>query len=272
MKPTHLFIALATATAVSSPAFAQTILGDSAAEQRIENLNENIANDFERDTPQFGNDGRALGYTGSLSLQASATSGNTDTSSVGLGANMGYYDGTNGYDLQFSYQRSENDGTVDENSLLYDAQYTRDLGSTYYGFAKLQGSIDSLPFDTSDNYLGFGVGYRIYDTASVQWTVQGGVGYRVADLNGIEDFDEPAISLSSGYYNQLNDTVAVTMDTDIIGSESDTVVFNDLGLNVAMTDTLALRTSIATEYHTDPAAGLESTDNTFGVSLVYNFD
>jgi hypothetical protein len=26
--------------------------------------------------------------------------------------------------MQFSYQRSENEGTVDENSLLHEAQYT----------------------------------------------------------------------------------------------------------------------------------------------------
>jgi hypothetical protein len=41
-------------------------------------------------------------------------------------------------------------------------------------------------------------------------------------------------------------------DTDIISSESDTVVFNDLGLNVSMTETLAC--AHKAEYHTDPAA------------------
>ena len=62
------------------------------------------------------------------------------------------------------------------------------------------------------------------------------------------------------------------MGTDIIGSDSDTVVYNGLGVNVAMTDTLALRTSLVTEYRTDPAAGRVDTDNNFGVSLVYNFN
>jgi putative salt-induced outer membrane protein len=139
----------------------------------------------------------------------------------------------------------------------------------------LQGSFDNadiLAFDTSDNYLGFGLGYRIYSTSDVQWAVQAGLGYRVADLDGISDFNEPAISLSSAYYNQLTETVAVSMDTDIIGSDSDTVVFNDLCLNVSMTETLALRISLVTEYHTDPTAGRVDTDNKFGVSLVYNFN
>lgn len=272
MKTNLLILSLAAASLAGTTAMAQNALGTSTAADRADALNDAIEDDFNRTTPQFGNGGRAIGFTGSLAFQASATSGNTDTASIGAGANFGYYDGTNGYDLQLSYQYSEDAGTVSEDSLVYELQYTRDFASNYYGFAKLQGSLDTFPFETSDNFLGFGVGYHIYNTASVQWSVQAGVGYRVADLNGVGDFDEGALSLSSNYYNQLSDTVALTNDTDIIGSDSDTVVFNDLGINVSMTDTLALRTSIVTEYHTDPAAGKKDTDNTFGVSLVYNFD
>jgi putative salt-induced outer membrane protein len=91
-------------------------------------------------------------------------------------------------------------------------------------------------------------------------------------LNAVSDLNEGALSLSSNYSNQINETLAITNDTDIIGSESDTVVYNDLGFNVSMTETLALRTSLVTEYHTDPAPGKDDTDNALGVSLVYNFN
>ena len=64
----------------------------------------------------------------------------------------------------------------------------------------------------------------------------------------------------------------MTNDTDIITSSSDTVVYNDLALSVSMTDSLALRSSILTEHHTDAAVGDKSTDNTFGLSLVYSFN
>jgi putative salt-induced outer membrane protein len=271
MKKTTLLLAGTALSLLGSTAFAQ-VLGDSAVDNRIETLNDNITDDFDRDTGQFGNSGRALGYDGSLALQANATSGNTDTATLGLGVNMGYYDGTNGYEITMSYQYSENDSTVDEDSLLYDLEYTRDFGAAYYGFAKLQGTVESIPFDTTDNFLGFGVGYKIYDTRDIQWSVQGGVGYRVAELNAVSDLNEGALSLSSNYSNQINETLAITNDTDIIGSESDTVVYNDLGFNVSMTETLALRTSLVTEYHTDPAPGKDDTDNALGVSLVYNFN
>ncbi len=271
MKHTSVILTTLALSTMGGAVAAQT-LGDSAVDTRLETLNDNIADDFTRDEGPFGNEARPLGFDGSFALQASATSGNTDTATLGMGANLGYYDGTNGYSLQLSYQYSEDAGTVSEDSLLYDLEYTRDFASNYYGFAKLQGTVDSFPAKTSDNFLGAGIGYRIYDTRDTQWSVQAGVGYRVADLNGIDDLDEGAISLSSNYYNALTETVAITNDTDIISSESDTVVYNDLGLNVSMTETLALRTSLVTEYHTDPAPGSVDTDNTFGVSLVYNFN
>lgn len=271
MKNTALLLAGTALSLMATASFAQTF-GDSSVDTRNEALSESISDDFERDVNAFGNSGRPLGFDGSMSLQATATSGNTDNTSIGIGTDLGYYDGTNGYQFQLSYQYDDNGGTVTEDSVLYELQYTRDFGAAYYGFAKLQGTVESTPFNTSDNFLGLGVGYKIYDTRDIQWTVEGGVGYRTADLSSVSDFEEGAISLSSDYFNRMNDTVFITNDTDIISSDSDTVVFNELGLNVAMSEVLALRTSLTTEYHTDPQPGLESTDNKVGVSLIYNFN
>lgn len=97
-------------------------------------------------------------------------------------------------------------------------------------------------------------------------------GYRWADLSDGTEIEEEAVSLSSNFSARLTDNVFLTNDTDVIHSDSDTVVYNDLGVNVGMTDALALRTSVATEYHSDPLPGDDDTDNTFGVSLVYSFN
>ena len=64
----------------------------------------------------------------------------------------------------------------------------------------------------------------------------------------------------------------LTNDTDLITSESDTVIYNDLAVSVSVTDTLALRTSLLTEYHTDPEPGFKDTDNSLGISMVYNLN
>ena len=85
------------------------------------------------------------------------------------------------------------------------------------------------------------------------------------------EVSEGAFGISSDYAQKLTDTVFLTNDTDIIWSESDTNVINDLAVSVSMTETLALRASVLTDYNSEPGTA-KNTDNTFGVSLVYSFN
>lgn len=281
-KTINVFVAATIASFVAGAASAQTIFAD-PTEERIEDLEEDIEEDFERETEGFGNEGRELGFTGSVSARATATSGNTDSTDIGIGSQLGFFDGVNGHELALSYVYGEDDtGDTTEDSLFATYDYTREFGANVFGFAKIQAQYDGEAEDGAfedDAFVGFGVGYRIFNTPTTQWSVQAGPGYRVANLSDpggvvdtVTDFEEAALSLSSDYYNRISPTVFVTNDTDVLASESDTSVINDLGVNVSMTDQLALRTSLLTEYHTEPAAGAEDTDNTFGLSLVYSFN
>ncbi|ROU02345.1 DUF481 domain-containing protein [Histidinibacterium lentulum] len=269
-------IAAAAVIAGTSAATAQETVftGTDVVEERNEALREDIAEDFERDT-QIGNEGRQLGFSGSLALRASASNGNTESTDIGIGANYSWFDGTNGFGLQLSYRYGEDEGVTVEESLLYDLEYTRDFNPRFFAFAKLQGSVDEFSSYETDTFVGVGLGYRVISTPDVQWSVQAGPGYRVAELDDVidRDFEESALSVSSNYSARITEGVVFSNDTDVIASDSDTVVFNDLGINYAIgTDGLALRTSVQTEYHTDPVPGREDTDNTFGLSLVYSFD
>ena len=254
-------------------ASAQNILGPTAAADRNDALLDQIEDDAERDIGRFGNEGRPQGFSGSFALRGIATSGNSDNLDLGVGADMNYVWGPNGIELQLSYAYGETNGTQDEESFVYSLEYTRDFTPAVFGFAKLQGSTDAFGEFADDNFLSFGAGYRIYNTPTMQWSVQAGPGYRVSSLrSAVEGIDEAAFGISSDYSHKLTNTLYVTNDTDVIYSDSDTVVFNDLALSVAMTDTLALRTSLLTEYHDNVGPGVENTDHTFGVSLVYSFN
>ncbi|RPE66344.1 putative salt-induced outer membrane protein [Pacificibacter maritimus] len=274
MKFTTVGAATVAALLLGSSAYAQNAFnGVDQASERNEDLRDAIADDLEVEQNTFGNSGRKLGFSGSVALRGSVSNGNTDTADLGIGSDMTYFDGTNGYSLELSYDYSEDDGSKTEESLFFDAEYTRDFTPNFYGFAKVQGSVDEFSSYDSDYFVGFGAGYRVYDTADVSWAVQGGPGYRVASLRDIVDgeTEEAAFSASSNFSYRLSDTAYLTNDTDILASESDTSVVNELGVTVAMSEMLALRTTLQTKYHTDPQPGFEETDNTFGVSLVFNY-
>lgn len=255
---------------------AQTLTGrDSIAADLNEDLLEAIEDDAERDLDRFGNEGRPQGFTGSVALRGIAQTGNSESLNVGVGSDLNYVFGPNGVELQLNYAYSDDDDSEPDESLFYSLEYTRDFNPRTYGFVKLQGSYDGATdaeYET-DTFLSFGAGYRVINDPTIQWSLQAGPGYRFAELTDVTrgDVSEGAFGVSSDYAHRLSETLFVTNDTDVIWSETDTVVFNDLALNVSMTETLALRTSVLTEYHSD-TPNAKSTDNTFGVSLVYSFN
>ncbi len=257
---------------LAAPATAQVFGAEDRAADAVEDIEDAVSDDFERERPRFGNDGRPLGWTGSVSARATATDGNTDNSDLGIGARVGYFDGVNGHALTLSYTYGEDDGDTTDNSLLAGYDYTREFGTNTFFYGQAQLAYDEFDSYETDAFVGVGLGYRIFNTRDRQWSIQAGPGYRYLETSDGMEVEEGAVSLSSNYFARLSPTVSVTADTDVLWSETDTLVTNELGLNVAMSRQLALRTSVLTEYRTDPLPGFEDTDNTFGVSVVYNFN
>lgn len=146
----------------ASSAYGQTLVGrDSIAADRNEDLMEAIEDDAERDLDRFGNEGRPQGLSGSFALRATAQTGNSESSDVGIGSDLNYVWGRNGVGLELSYAYSDDDATEAEESLFYDLEYTRDLTKVTYAFAKLQGTVDSATdaaFE-SDTFLSLGAGW-----------------------------------------------------------------------------------------------------------------
>ncbi|MCK0119378.1 MAG: DUF481 domain-containing protein [Yoonia sp.] len=276
---TNIFILAAAAALTANAGFAQTSAfnNQDRTSDAVEDLQEQINDDAERDTFTFGTEGREVGAYGSLSLRGTSTSEDGDTSSdLGIGLRYGTFDGVNGIDATASFVYGEDNGTETENQLLAGIDYRRNFGDAFFGFAKADLAFDRLADTTGetsqDIFVGAGVGYRILNDNISQWSVQAGPGYRIADVVGEERVEEAAAAVSSNYFRSLTDTSYVTNDTDVIYSEFSTTLSNELALNVAITDQMVLRTSLATAF--DDATDEEFGDakNTFGVSVVYNFN
>lgn len=269
------FIGAALITSLGTTTWAQDVFnGTNVAEDQFEDLVEDIEDDADRELDRFGNEGRPQGFSGSVAARGEFNSGNTDNASIGIGTDLNYVQGVNGYQLLLSYTYGESDGITDEESLFYGLEYTRDFSPSFYGFAKVQGSLDEFSSFETDNFASFGAGYRIINEPDSQWSIQAGPGYRFAEFSDVTsgDISEVAFGIGSDYSRRLTRTTTVTNDTDVIASETDTVVYNDLAVSVSVTDTLALRSSLLTEYHTDPQPGFDDTDNTFGISMVYDLN
>jgi len=248
-----------------------------AAADAVENLEEQIRDDRDRDLDRFGNSGRRLGSYGSLSARATATGDDdNDTVDLGVGLRFGNYDGLNGYDVTLNYNYGEADDEETKNNLLAGFDYRRDLSSNLFAFGKLDVVFDGLADEPgefeSDTFVGAGIGYRIYNDAQTQWSVQAGPGFRAAEVIDEDDVSEAAASLSSNYFRSLSDVSYVTNDTDVIYSETGTQVSNELALSMSMTQALTLRPSLTTQFNDASDDDFGDARNTLGVSVVYNFN
>lgn len=276
---TNIFIAAAVAALTAGVAAAQTTTFDNAgaAADAVDDLQEQLDDDADRGLGAFGTEGREIGDYGSVALRYTSTSNDGETSNdLGVGLRYGWFDGVNGIDTNASYAFGETNGTVTENTLLAGLDYRRNFGDALFGYAQADLAIDRLTTTageySQDLFVGAGLGYRIYNDRDIQWSVQAGPGYRVAEVVGGEDVAEAAASVSSNLFASLTESVFVTNDTDVIYSETATTLTNDLAINVALTDTLALRTSYATRFNDQTDNSFSDGENTLGVSVVYTFN
>lgn len=301
--------ASALAIVIGAPVFAQTefstganITGVGGVEDRIEDVEEAVQDDFERsqDTARFGPADRRTGTFGSIALTYAGRSGNYENQDFSLAGrlsnNQGPFQQSIGLLLEYG---EDNDGETDtkRTSVIYDGSYY--FNEQLYAFVLGRAAVDGMANDYDatdldeaadhdgrlkrDAFLGFGPGYRVINNDTTAWRVQAGVGVRYTHtVRAFDDVGDPILDedariesdtsvgyiVSSRFYHKFNDQFFLTNDTDYLTSDANDIAWNELGLNFKMSDALATRVSYKTEYVSDRAI---RTDNTLGVSLVYGF-
>jgi putative salt-induced outer membrane protein len=118
--------------------------------------------------------------------------------------------------------------------------------------------------------LSTGLGYKIIDTERTKFWVQGGPGYRYAELRDTNESEDGVIFRGdAGFEHQITDTTKV-VDRFLIETGSDnTFLQNDLGLEVTISGSLGLRVGYQVRHNTDVPADIEKTDTLATVGLIY---
>ena len=271
---TKLAAASAVALLISSPAFAQgALVGTEALDERIDAIQTSVEDEFAKseDSQRFGSNQYTQGWTGSVSVGMTATTGNTTTSDLSIGGRFNYGAGDWNHTLGFAGEYGKESGIAvkEEAYATYDAN--RYFSEQFYMFGLASVRYDAFGSNEWDAFVGVGPGYRIINNENVTWRVQAGPGGRYVRDNGGVETTEVAAMASSRLYYKLADLMFLTNDTDVLYSEDSTLATNDIGLTFKVTDQLSTRVGYRTEYNSAPLPGFVNTDNTLAVSLVYGF-
>jgi len=235
--------------------------------------------------PAYAQDETSDGWSGEGSLSAGVTTGNTETTDLGLGVDVARTMNVWTIGLQATADYGETDGAETKNRIFLGANLDRQINDRLFGFGQLSYEQDEFSGFDSRSYIGGGLGYEVLTGDVTTWTVRGGPGLKIDELEAVLDttVTPPGVitpasteesfgaSAQSNFAHQFNDNVGFTNDTTVLYAETSTQIGNIAAITASLTDTLSARVSFEVRHDTDPVEGFENTDTISRVSLVYGF-
>lgn len=224
--------------------------------------------------PAIAEDAPKSPWTGSAELSYVATSGNTDTSSLGLGGELHYKPGTWTYDFKVSYVEAETDGvkTAEKLGALFGASRPITERLDYYArIAYLSDEFSGI----DANYSGdTGVAWKALTGEKQFLDLGAGVGYTSESRTIGEDSDFATGTVFAKYKYAFSKSAEFTDNANYIHDfeNSDNWRFlNSAAVTAAINSIFSLKAYYNTVHLNEPVAGFDKTDTTSGVSLVAKF-
>lgn len=234
--------------------------------------------------PAHAQDEASNGWSGEGSLSAGVTTGNTETTDLGLGVDVARELGLWTIGLKANADYGETDGAETKNRVFLGTNLDRQINDRLFGFGQLSYESDEFSGFDSRAFIGGGLGYEVLAGEVTTWTVRGGPGLKIDEIEATQDLTAtpnvliPArteesfgATAQSNFAHAFNDNVAFTNDTSVLYADTSTQVGNISAITATLTDTLSARVSFEVRHDTDPIDGFESTDTISRVSLVYGF-
>ena len=211
-------------------------------------------------------------WTGSGELGLVFARGNTDTETLNTELKLKYTRERWTNASRFSYLKSESDGDLEAERLVFDNKTDYTLSDVSYitGVGRYdRDEFSSFEYQTS---LAIGYGRRLIDTERQALSVEIGPGVRYSEIRDTGETETDLIARGGADYRlQISETAELTNRSLIESGSSNTFLENETALTVAINDALALKTGFLVRHNTEVEPGRESTDYLTTVNLVYSF-
>ncbi len=238
------------------------------------------------------------GWSGSASIGALITSGNSDTSNINGSASVSKQIDVWRHTAFGSTYSAENNDVESANRFDLGYKVAREFNDTMYGFGRLR--YDSDDYGNIDGrFTGtVGVGKRLIDDGKMYLSGEIGIGahkteFLVApdevgttvgetdpvtgetivtvatdDVDGLES-DGALIYAGLEYSNILSETLTFNSTLNVEAAEANTLVVWDNSLNVSLSDRISLSLGLLTRTNSDIGDEFEATDTATRINIVY---
>lgn len=212
------------------------------------------------------------GWSGKGELGLAFSKGNTDSQTFVGKMSMDYEDATWKHDLDAAFLY----GKSDDVESAYRYEWSAASGFRLNERNRMSGSMrnerDHFATNEYQWTVALGYGYDAISNERTRLIFEIGPGYRWAKLQGVRVHnDEVILRGLMDFSRKLTDTTSVFNTLLVEAGDENTFVRNDLGLQVKMTDALALKAGLQVRHNTETLAETRRTDTLTTVNVVYGF-
>jgi len=224
------------------------------------------------------------GWTGKGEAGLLIARGNADSTSANAKLALAHEvgDWKNSAYLGFLYGKSGEFATAQRFEAKWETD--RKISERMFWFGALRGEQDKFSGFAYQATLSTGIGYKFIDTDATKLTGTFGIGYRRLrpellgkDADGHiisrEKLDAEGDAIATAgldFSHALTSTTKIVDKFFIETGSKNTLTSNDIALQVAMSDNLALSVGYGIRHNSDPPAGSKKTDQLTTLNLVYN--
>jgi putative salt-induced outer membrane protein len=217
-------------------------------------------------------EGPKYGWSGKGEFGLVSTSGNSDTFSLNLLAEVTYESEKWRHRFAAGALNSENDGDTTAKRYDLGAQSDYKLNEKSYVFGALRYDNDDFSAYEDQTTISAGYGRQVLDTEKHKLKLEAGVGYRSSTVAGTGQSEDGVIFRGlAEWIWQLTPSTSLG-DRFLVETGSDnTYLQNDLGLTVAINTKFALKLAYQVRNNSDVPVGVDKTDTQTSANLVYSF-
>lgn len=213
-------------------------------------------------------------WSGQGELSFVATSGNSDTQTLGVGAEVAWQPRPWSLAFKGAFVRNEADGEEKANSLAAMIRGARTFTPRFEAFARgdyLKNRFAGIGSRWSGEG---GVAYAIFPAPPNKVKAEVALGYTAEDRLAAPDKSYPSARAGLFYEWQISKTAVYTEELSFIENLEDTSdwrIVNAGALTADVSTFLALKLSFAILYSNEPVPGFEKRDTTFSAAVVAKF-
>jgi putative salt-induced outer membrane protein len=213
------------------------------------------------------------GWTGKGEAGIVFARGNTEADTVNLKLGMSHEVDRWKHSLEMAALRATNKGVKSADRYMAGWQSDYKINARTFAFGALRYERDKLSAFDYQASLSAGLGYKFYDTDTIKLSGQAGVGYRRLKeaLPPGKTYGDAVFVAGMDYENKLTaSTKVVDKFRAEVGSKN-TLLANFLGIEVKMSDALALSVGFDVRDNTKAVSPAKKFDTVTTVNLVYAF-